>query len=490
MNNTYNTKEKVNKRAHEIVGKTLKDLSKDGIVKNTKSSFGDAFENWFGKEKDSLSQPDMDEAGVELKATPIKKNKNGRYSAAERLVLNIINYEDIIREDFNSSKFLFKNKSIQLGFYEKEPELPKSDWSFKETALFELEKNEKDLEIIKQDWELVHKFVKEGRAHELSERYFQYLSPCTKGKNNKSMRTQPNSEEPAKQRAFSFKTGYITSILRKYIFGDEQSESIIHESDVSKNKSIEDVVIEKFKPYIGQTVSELSEKFGIKPGSKGQNYQIAASILNLKGNAKDSDAFDKVDEFEKAMIKVKTIQFNEKNINKESMSFPAFKFKELAKEQWEDEDGTPSASWNNFLRETRFLFIVFKKEGDSNIFKGVKFFSIPESDIDGPIKEMWKDTVKKLNEGVKLTAREDKGTKDGYAIKNNFIAKSDKMICHIRPHASLRDYTVNGKYADQLPSPAQWTNKPTNGNYSDSWMTKQCFWINNDYIAKQLKELL
>ena len=37
-----------------------------------KSSVGDAFESWFGKTKDSESRPDMEEAGVELKATPLK----------------------------------------------------------------------------------------------------------------------------------------------------------------------------------------------------------------------------------------------------------------------------------------------------------------------------------------------------------------------------------------------------------------------------------
>ena len=41
--------------------------------------------------------------------------------------------------------------------------------------------------------------------------------------------------------------------------------------------------------------------------------------------------------------------------NKEDMSFPNFKFKELIKEEWESSEGYPSATWHNLL-ETRFCF--------------------------------------------------------------------------------------------------------------------------------------
>ncbi|MDN8974784.1 DNA mismatch repair protein MutH, partial [Staphylococcus aureus] len=104
-------------------------------------------------------------------------------------------------------------------------------------------------------------------------------------------------------------------------------------------------------------------------------------------------------------IVVKTVHFNKKNVNKESMSFGAFKFEELANEEWEDSEGYPSAQWRNFLLETRFLFFVVKEDEDGvDIFKGIKFFSMPEEDINGPVKRMWDDTVKKLKEGVTLEA--------------------------------------------------------------------------------------
>lgn len=97
---------------------------------------------------------------------------------------------------------------------------------------------------------------------------------------------------------------------------------------------------------------------------------------------------------------------------------------------------------------------------------------------------------KKIIEGVQLKASPHKGTSDGLIITNNFISKEDDKICHVRPHASYRDYREGGSHADELPTPIQWINRPDSKNYSNQWMTKQSFWINNTYINEQIKELL
>ncbi|PTF84910.1 DNA mismatch repair protein MutH, partial [Staphylococcus chromogenes] len=214
MGEIYKTKEQVHNRALEAVNLTLEELSSEGYEPSKKSSFGDAFENWFGKLPDSESKPDLEEAGVELKATPFKKLKNGKFSAKERLVLNLINYNELIHETFETSKFLYKNKTIELAFYENNPEVDKREWFIKTVILYQMEKNPKDFEIIRQDWEKIYQFVDEGRAHELSEKYFQYLSPCTKSKNSSVTRSQPHSDIEAKPRAFSFKSGFMTALLR------------------------------------------------------------------------------------------------------------------------------------------------------------------------------------------------------------------------------------------------------------------------------------
>ena len=61
----------------------------------------------------SKSEPDFIDAGIELKVTPYKKNKDNTLSAKERLVLNIINYMTEYQKSFYTSHFWFKNNKIE-----------------------------------------------------------------------------------------------------------------------------------------------------------------------------------------------------------------------------------------------------------------------------------------------------------------------------------------------------------------------------------------
>lgn len=91
----------------------------------------------------------MVEVGVEFKVMLFKKLKNGKYSFKERLVLNIINYEKVVNENFEISSFLFKNNIIELVFYEYIKGIFSDNWIIKEVVFYEMYKNLIDYEIIK-----------------------------------------------------------------------------------------------------------------------------------------------------------------------------------------------------------------------------------------------------------------------------------------------------------------------------------------------------
>src|SRR5699024_5370403 len=146
------------------------------------------------------------------------------------------------------------------------------------------------------------------------------------------------SEILAKQRALSFKTGYMSSILNDYVLGDKKVNSIIKDPFELKSKSLEEYIEQCFKPYIGWSIEKLASHFDIQKRDYSINYRIAMAILNLDGKNEKTSQFPKVDEFEKACILLKTVKFNENNVNKENMSFPAFKFKDLANETWIDDE--------------------------------------------------------------------------------------------------------------------------------------------------------
>ncbi|MCT6859134.1 MAG: hypothetical protein M3Z82_07720, partial [Apilactobacillus sp.] len=206
------------------------------------------------------------------------------------------------------------------------------------------------------------------------------------------------------------------------------------------------------------------------------NVEIVNRILGIK-----SRTGIEADEFKKASIVPKTIQFNQRNVNKESMSLPPFKFKDLVEENWNDKDGAPEASLNVYFSETKFLFVVFKTEDDGNNYlKGIKFFRVTDEQRDGVIREAWQQTVDTLLSGVELTFNNDR-------VSNNFISSKDKKIIHVRPHAARSSY-VDSKDSNELPTPAKWTNKPD--SYSNNFMTTQSFWLNSKYIKSAVKELL
>ena len=164
------------------------------------------------------------------------------------------------------------------------------------------------------------------------------------------------------------------------------------------------------------------------------------------------------------------------------MSFPAFGFKDISSENWEDSDLYK-------IVNSKFLFAVFEETEDTQsnglnyIFRGVKIWNMPNSDVE-TVKRVWKDTKDKINNGVELRFKSNK-------ILNNFINATDNMIVHVRPHSRESSYIKN-KYSDELPVPAKWLNdKPQNRKIDNSnlYMTKQCFWLNKDYVFEKIRKL-
>ena len=134
------------------------------------------------------------------------------------------------------------------------------------------------------------------------------------------------------------------------------------------------------------------------------------------------------------------------------------------------------------LDSAKFFFIVFEEQQDGTyVLKGAKFWSMPEHDLETTVKCAWQETVDTLNYGVKLSY-------NGRQVSNNFIKGSENRIIHVRPHASRASYIEGDSNADELPTRALWDNKPV--EYSEHWMTKQCFWLNRDYVLEQIKGMI
>ncbi len=392
-------------------------------------------------------------AGIELKVTPYKKLKDGKISAKERLVLNIIDYMEEYKYDFKSSHFWFKNNTIQLLWYLWEPGKDNNELIITHQRLFELSVNE-DIKQIEKDWQNIINKIKEGKAHEISEADTMYLCACTKGNNALSVREQPFSEVLAMQRAFCFKNAYMTQLIRKYIGDYSDVEKVLK----TKNDSFDEFVNNVINKYKGMSQAELMKKFNLETFSKSINSILISRMFNVKGN------LGKTEEFQKANIIPKTIRIEENGRIKESISFPAFKFINIIKQKWE------TCDLREQLETTKYMFFIFKKEKNEYVFKGIKLWNMPEFDIESSVMEMWKSTYNTIRNG-NIVKYIKKGKR-----KTNFVGMSENEVCHVRPHGRNANDTFELPVSDKLTGETKYT--------------KQCFWINNNYIKNIFNEFI
>ena len=211
--------------------------------------------------------------------------------------------------------------------------------------------------------------------------------------------------------------------------------------------------------------------------NKKFNIQVAADNIGGLSDEKKLTAslstyvdFVKMfgEEFVKANIVVKSIRLEENGTMRESMSFPPFKFIELADQKWEDSDVY------EYFSETKFLFVVYRRQGEEYVLKGARLWNMPAADLDGTVREGWEEVQRIIKEGVRFTVNPDG------RISNDLPGKKDNRIIHIRPHATRSAYRLNNgiirgnveRDANPLPD--------------GQWMTTQSFWINNSYILEQL----
>lgn len=453
----------------EIIKENISTYAESHENKHRKGGLGELIEErYFHYKCNNESKPDFDKAGVELKVSPYKINKNKTLSAKERLIITMINYENVINENFYESHLWAKSNLILLVYYLYEKEIRnRLDYKIHYSKLFSPPKE--DLEIIKKDYETIINKIKDGKAHELSESDTLYLGAATKSSNSSDRRSQPFSSILAKPRAFSFKTSYMTYVLNTYIVPNKTTyEPIIKDSSHIKDIDFKKYVTSKIDSYIGKSDEELCKLFNREyNNNKAQWHDLAYRMLGIKSN--------KAEEFVKANIVVKAIRIEENGKIRESMSFPCFKFKDLAKEEWENSD------LYQYFNDRIFLFVVYKKHDNQYILKGSKLWNMPYTDLNTIVKKGWTSIRDTVTTGVKLTK---KATSTGYIVKNNFPKKKDNEIIHIRPHAQKSAFKfLDGEIIGDL-------NKNANELPDGQWMTTQSFWINNDYILKQISEII
>lgn len=422
--------------AQGLSGKTLAEavdmtLSNENI--RNKGDLGAMVERYYFKyEPNSFHGPDFAEAGVELKTTGVVPKSQGGYKAKERLVLSMINYMTLVQEHWETSSLMEKSRLMLILFYLYEKGLAVIDRRFVLNPLlfeFPLE----DLEIIRRDWEAIKQKIKEGKAHELSEGDTYYLGACRKGSGGASekLRNQPFSEVKAKARAFSLKPSYVNKIIDGHA---TEANALKVTADVS----IEEATRNKFKPYIGKTIEEISTILDFHKQGKNDKGFYRSLTMRILGGTKRT-----VPELDKAGIELKTIRVNKDWMPAEAMSFPTFKYMDIIEEEWEE-----SSFFDKI--EQKFLFVIFREDNEGNLrLEKVNYWNMPYLDRE-EAHRVWEDTKRRV------------------AIDARDLPKStESRVAHVRPKAKNAQ--------DTLPTP------------QGEQLVKKCFWLNRSYIGDVIK---
>ena len=457
----YQTKEKILEKAKTILENSLrrvisKEISETienqigGYGAKRKGFLGDLIEKYFFEiNPGNISEPDFAVAGVELKTTPLKKHPKNKFVAKERLVFSMINYDAIVSETWLTSSFLKKNKTLLLMFYLWIQNQSILDYQFKFIYLLNLLEDISDEDVfqIQKDWEYIVAKIKRGEAHLLSEGDTYYLGACTKAANSRVVRDQPMGRTPAKPRAFAFKQQYIIYIIQTRLLGKKRNTDSIFKKQ-RRIETIEDAIKEKFAPFIGKTDKQILNKLDSGLGKKSKSYKrlIVNTILDTHSNNIE-------EELKKANITLKAITLEVSGNLKESISFPAFDYKDLVTQLWYDDEDEIMSDFHLQLETKKFLFVIFQKQkgGEDIVLRKIMFWNFPMQDID-EAENVWQKTIDCINE----------------ARYEDLPKISDSPVAHVRPH---------GKNAQDTIETPQGTQE-----------MKRCFWLNAKYIQKAIEK--
>jgi DNA mismatch repair protein MutH len=203
------------------------------------------------------------------------------------------------------------------------------------------------------------------------------------------------------------------------------------------------LVIEKLKKYLGFSINQFKTKVGLETKSKNVNNLVINKICDIE---------EITEIINYSNIRIKTVSV-ENNRVVESMSFPAFKFKDFLSQSWEETE------IYTLLKEGLIVCFFVLKDNEF-VFDSVKFW-IPTPGDFKEAKRIWDITKNIIISGNIVTSKDQ-------IRKTNFPKIKDSFFVHVRPHAR------NAKDTYELPTPDLETG---NKKY-----TKQSFWINASYL--------
>ena len=414
----------IERYAKRLIGRTLREaLKKDkGLQPHPgKGSFGRDLETlYFGLPASSESAPDFALAGLELKSSPLKRIGKGKQLVPkERISLSMIDYARIQTEDWETSAFLKKNHHILFVFYEHDNDaVSPLDCVVKCAGRWTIP--DECMPVLEEDWRLIKRILTSYGGDALHGGQTRYLEAAKKG-----------AKGATAKRAFAFKPPFVKQyILPRISWTQPILPAHYDDADLA---TLAGRVTALFQPYFGLTADEIAARLGLETTGKSKAHHADATkaILGV-------DLSNSIED-----VNVRTIRLDYgKSVPRESISFRAFDYLDLAQQEWETSD-------LRSILVKPFLFVIYQEDQKKGrrVLVDARLWRMPTEHLEGEVRRVWTDTVQRISDG-----RAD-----------DLPRESQSPICHVRPHG--RDSR------DTLPT-------PKNGA-----LVRKSFWLNRRYIA-------
>lgn len=454
----------------QLVGHSLREAVGTAFptqLRKGKGNLGQMVEElFFGYAINGKQEADFQEAGVELKCTPLQKyQRDDTWRIKERLVCTMIDFHEVVNHSFETSHVLEKCRLMLLMFYFHEVGRAFYDFEFVFSVLWLLPP--KDLEIIRQDYEHIVEKIRRGEAHLLSEGDTMYLGACRKGQKGDKLQSQPYSTALAPKRAFSLKPAYMRTILNEvvnsgaccytnYTISTSSTFSELVSPNALKEKTFEEILLARFRPFYQQDYCEIATALGVQPTTAKHKYALLANAIASAGTMSDTE---KAEEFIKSGIRLKTVRISTSGSPKEAMSFKNIDFEELYN------NGLWLESELYELFTSRFLFVVYREVKDREVVitaangqeKREKAYVLEKAFF-------WTMPPEDLQHALAYWVHLRRNVIHNRMQLNDFWSISDNKKFHVRPKGTKL------RYKKVATNP--------HGGQTD----KFCYWFNADYV--------
>lgn len=320
-------------RARAMVGRSLGELAARPArrvvsARETRGTVGAIVERYFGIEANSDAAPDFTGAAIELKTVPLIRRSSG-WTVKERTFVTRIDYGRLAGEEWPTASIRPKLDSILLVFYEWQADTDIYEFRVVDIVLWH--PASELMPVLEGDWTVVREKVRAGRAGDISESDGLMLAAATKAADGMARTTQPFSNEPVRPRAWALKPSLTRSIYEELVLRKTAVE--VAPMIGATELTFEAMALRLMHRFVGRSLGEIRRELDIP--QRGGKSEVAFLVRRMLGI---TDPRIRIAEFRRTGTEPKLVWCNRDAVPHEAMSFPAFRYRELVTETWEDSD--------------------------------------------------------------------------------------------------------------------------------------------------------